>query len=251
MLNHTMAGGHREPVQLEIAFRKPGRGGKRPGAGRKPSKERIGFVPHVVRPRHDENHPVHVTMRAVTRCPNLRSQMVFRAIRSWIAKASARPLSFRVIHFSVQANHVHLIVEAPSRVWLWRGMQWLSARIAKHVNALAGRRGSLWRDRYHRHDLRTPREVRNAIVYVVMNVRKHARGADVERRKVSLDICSSAAWLDWWHPRAGPMLGALRDDLVRHDLAECPVVASAVWLGRIGWKRLGLVRPSETPRAPA
>jgi putative transposase len=230
----------RKPAQLDLAFRKKRK--------RAPNPERVGLVPHVPRPAHDANHPVHVTMRAKNGISSLRGQRVFRTIHARI-RASARE-GFAVTHFSVQGNHIHMICEAADRVALWKGVQRLAQRLAWDVNGVLERAGSLWRDRYHRHDLATPRAVRNALVYVLFNVRKHAKPSEYEDRMESLDVCSSAAWFNGWDSRAGPMLARLKNELAAHRLDECPVQPPSVWLATTGWKRRGLLLPNEKPLSP-
>jgi hypothetical protein len=128
----------------------------------------------------------------------LRKQSLFLSIRSAFSK-TARSW-FRVLHFSVQADHVHLLVEASDKASMGRGMAGLSIRIARSVNHLLHRRGRVWHDRYHVRPLRTPREVRLGIIYVLLNFRKHVSGA------TGFDVCSSAWWLDGWKvpPASGP-----------------------------------------------
>ncbi len=57
---------------------------------------------------------------------------------------------------------------------------------------MLGESGGVWAERYHARSLRTPREVRNAIVYVLMNAKKHLRHAPRE----GIDMMSSAPWFD-------------------------------------------------------
>ena len=214
----------RNPVQLELPLRR--HGGARAGAGRKRGPGRPGVV-HRARPAHSRSHPVHVTLRAHRLTPWLRSQRVFERIRACIGKASKG--SFRVVHYSVQGNHVHLLVEATERTALSRGIHGLSIRIARQVNGLVGRRGAFWGDRYHARPLRTPREVRHGLVYVLMNHKKHARGPAPD-----LDPCSSAASFE-----------GLRSSLPRtHDPS---VVTAKTWLARVGWRRHGRIALTERP----
>ena len=100
-------------------------GGRRPGAGRKRAGARPE-VSHAARPRFEARHPVHVTLRAARRLPSFRSEPAFSALLAAISAASRR--RFRVLHFSAQANHLHLIVEASSREALIRGVQGLAGR---------------------------------------------------------------------------------------------------------------------------
>jgi putative transposase len=236
MPNQTMASPGR---QLELSLST--RGGARKGAGRKPSPGRQGRVAHASRPVLGK-HPVHITKRALA-APNLRAQVSFRAIRACLVRC-ARLSTFRVLHFSVQRDHIHFIVEADDRGCLARGMQRLSSEIARAVNLSVGRRGSLWADRYHRHDLITPRAVKNAIVYVLFNFRKH-RPTDATDTLGGLDDRSSAAFFDGWDPRAGPLVREAARTMDPH--APCPVRVPRTWLGARGWRRRGLLRGDEWP----
>ncbi len=230
----------RRPRQIELRFRS--RGGARPGAGRKRSAGRVGLLPHALRPRFDRSLPVHVTIRAVDDAPNFRTQRAMAIFRAEIRRASAK--GFRVLEFSVQDNHLHLIVEADDGLALSRGMQRLASRLARLLNGLVSRRGSLWRDRYHRRDLASPRQYRNALVYVLFNHRRHSKGAERTRRARSLDLCSSAVWVDAWSAPA-----AFVEHVRGARAGPSPVVAPRTWIASRGWRRLGLLRPDEMPAA--
>ena len=173
-----------------MKFRYRGRGGYREGAGR-PKKPGAG-IPHVRRPALAARHPVHVTARVRDEAARLRSRQCFRVVASCIGKACERD-GFRLVHFTVQSNHLHLIVEARDAMALARGIQGLSIRIAKAVNRVLGRRGPVFADRYHGHALRTPTEAANAIAYVLGNSHVHAvrRGRPI--RPDAIDPLTSAA----------------------------------------------------------
>lgn len=103
---------------------------------------------------------------------SLRSKALFRQIRYSLAKVRERE-GFRIVHFSVQGNHIHAIIEADSTEALSRAMQSMCTRIAKRINARMERRGPVFEDRYFARSLRTPSEVANAISYVLENSRRH------------------------------------------------------------------------------
>jgi REP-associated tyrosine transposase len=172
---------------------------------------------------------VHVTLRAVDAIRCLRSDRVFPAVRRALAAASHA--SFRIVHFSVQNDHVHLIVEADHRNALSGGVRGLAIRLARSVNRVLGRRGRLWGDRYHVRALSTPRAVRHALVYVLMNSKKHSRVGN------ELDPCSSAAWFSGWssRPAATPT-------------GTAPVAVARTWLARVGWLRHGRIDLAERPK---
>jgi REP element-mobilizing transposase RayT len=229
--------------QLALRFR--GRGGARLGAGRKARPERVGLLPHARRARHRGYQPVHVTVRAVRSSPNLRSQSAFAALRAIFARSSEK--GFRLLHFSVQGNHLHFIAEADDSVAFARGVQRLLSRAAMTVNALARRSGKLWGDRHHREVLTTPSQVRNAYVYVLFNLRKHelASPAPSISAMTAVDGCSSTFWFDGWSPRA-----PLPPETIAAG-GPSIVASPATWLARRGWKTRGLLRVDEVPRAKA
>lgn len=211
-------------VQGELAFRSWG--GRRPGAGR-PATAGRRPVPHRSRAPHDVRAPVHVTMRAAAGLPSLRGVRIFDPVRRALAVSSHA--SFRILHFSVQADHVHLLVEADHPDGLVRGCQGLAVRVAKAVNRTLGRRGAVWGDRYHARRLGTPREFRNALAYVLNNWLKHVPGAR------GRDPRSSAAWFNGWRT-PGPQ-----------PLEPAPVSAPRTWLARKGWLRQGRLDPADGP----
>jgi REP element-mobilizing transposase RayT len=201
-------------------------GGRRAGAGRKSTAPRPN-VPHRSRGLHDPRCPVHITLRAVPLPASLRAERPFAAVRDALSRSSTR--AFRVLHFSVQRNHVHLIVEADTAPARTRGVQGLAIRVAKAVNRALGRRGTVWSDRHHSHLLATPRAVRHALVYVLQNFRKHGH------RETGIDPCSSARWFSGWKIA------------IRKPEGTPPVARARSWLARWGWRRLGLVEVREAP----
>jgi hypothetical protein len=220
----------RPPIQLALA-RTAGWGGA--GAGRPRYRPEERRVPHLARPRHYHGHPVHVTLRAVGGIDGLRECPANPAVEDGLRLASRD--DSRIVHFSVQDNHLHLIVEAADREALSRGMQGLAVRCARAINRALGRRGRVWRERYHARPLRTPSQVRRALVYVLQNWYKAVTGAE------RLDPQSSARWFDGWR---GP-----RPAWSRPFPDEVPVARPArTWLLTTGWRRLDLVGFDERPR---
>jgi REP element-mobilizing transposase RayT len=174
--------------------------------------------------------------------PSLRKARVVREIERSLREIRERGRA-RVVHYSVQTNHLHLIVEATSRVDLSCGMKAIAARVARAVNRAFGRRGPVLGDRFHARVLRTPREVRHAIAYVLLNARRHA--AKLGRRVDAIgriDPASSGRWFDGWRQRDRA------DRVDRAGAADQPAVAlPRSWLLSVGWRRSGLIDPAEVP----
>jgi REP element-mobilizing transposase RayT len=166
--------------------------------------------------------------------PSLRSVKLVHGLERSLAAACERG-RFRVVHYSIQPDHVHLIVEATDKCSLACGMKSIGARVARAPNRVFGRRGPVLADRYHRHTLRTPKEVRKAIAYVLLNARRHLGKVGKLPSFPKLDPASSARWFDGWRSGA----------LASHGPRS--VAPPHTWLLRIGWRRHGLIDPSEVP----
>jgi putative transposase len=175
-------------------------------------------------------------MRLESGMPSLRSQVVANAFRTALRRASKEGL--RIVHYSLQRDHIHLIVEASDKRRLGGGMCGLASGFARRLNGLRGTRGRIFGDRYHRRDLRSPREVRNALVYVLQNGVKHGAA-------LHLDPLSSAGFFDGWSRDANVDLARLRAALPPDE--PPPVAAPRFWLLTIGWKRHGLLHTFERP----
>jgi REP element-mobilizing transposase RayT len=219
------------------SFEFVGWGGEREGAGR--PKKPGAMSRHAARARLAARYPVHVTVRTLPGSPNLRQSASYAVIERAF-KAARERVGFRVVHFSVQTNHLHLLVEANGTDALSRGMQGLAISIARGVNRAVGRTGKLWADRFHARILRSPREVRLALCYVLQNTRRHAT---TEREIVDpdwIDPRSSGPWFHGW--RTFP-------EAFAPPHGQAPTAEPQTWLLSEGWRRHGLIRVDEVPRA--
>jgi hypothetical protein len=176
-------------------------------------------MPHVRRPKIDPRHPVQVTIRATPGLPSLRSSLVFGALRRAIARASVD--RFRVIHFSIQQDHGHFIVEGDEPRRARGGVHGLAIRLALAVNRVLGRKGKVVGDRYHARPLTTPRQMRTSLVYVLLNFRKHLRAP------ACIDPRSSGPHFSGWQRSPGPI-----------DVAPATALP-CTWMARAGWRRAG------------
>jgi hypothetical protein len=178
-----------------------------------------------------------VTLEVRRGLPSLRTKRTVRAIERSLAAGNERG-DFRVVHYSIQNDHGHFIVEAAHREALGRGMKSLAARFARAVNRALGRRARVLADRYHLRVLRTPRQVRNALAYVLLNARRHLaqRRGRAAVRGSDLDPASSGRWFDGW-----------RGQSARSRAGPTAVARPHRWLLRTGWRRHGLIAASEIP----
>src|SRR5262249_46066597 len=156
-----------------------------------------------------------------------------RALRAAFTAGCDR-FQFRLCHFSMQQDHLHLLCEADDARCLARGMKGLEVRLARRLNKLSARRGNVFLGRYHARQLHTPTEVRAPLVYVYGNARKHWPPPPPPPPRDWVDPYSSAPWFTGWvHPPRVPWARPHGPPLV---------AAAACWLLTAGWRRAGLLK---------
>jgi putative transposase len=247
-----MARARKVHVQLQLVtkFDKNGqrRGGKRKGAGRPKTGERASER-HKIRESFRANQPVHVVVRPIAEVGTLRGFDTYRAVRSAMITTYARA-RIRITHMSIQGTHIHLLVEAGGRLELARGMQGFEIACAKNINAVLSKRlgyrrsGTVFPDRYHAVVIRTPRQARSALAYVLNNWRRHGENKSSVARVWCVDPFSSA-----------PSFDGFKDIDARavawpETYLRLPVWEPKTWLLSSGWKKHGLIRTTETPGKP-
>ena len=214
--------------QRQLDFRRRTRAGKvakRPG--RKPTGRRRD-PRHRTRPEVLPRHPVHVVLRVTHAVRNLRDLRMYRAIRAALRTCLARA-DYRVVHVSIQSNHLHLLVEADDKQALARGMQGFAISAAKRLNRELGRaHGDVFAFRYHATTITSPTQARNAISYIVNNWRHHR--------------CDR--YRDW---RTDPYSSAHALWSLPQHAERLPVVRPATWLLTDGYKRGDPIHPDEVP----
>jgi hypothetical protein len=221
--------------QQELSFM-PRR--RRRGGGRKPKRAKAG-VPHAKRPKLSGREPVHVTLSTVPEVGGLRTKKAYQCVRRALRGVATRSQPegrFRICHVSIQGTHIHAIAEADSNAALSRGMQGFQISLAKQLNAASERSGQVFVDRYHMRVLRTPREVRSCIAYVLNNWRHHGAHRDFPERAV--DPYTTGGHFDGW---ADP------PDIPTDERGQLTTGTPRTWLLRAGWRRHGLIATTEVP----
>jgi REP element-mobilizing transposase RayT len=230
-------------VQQEL-FR---RGGKRKGAGRKPKGLRAG-APHQERPEVKPSHALHVVLRVVPAVGSLRRREMYKAMREATIVAAVRE-RIRIVHISLQRNHVHLLVEAENKLALARGMQGFQISAARNINTALGidryrrRRGPVFADRYHVEVITSPTRAHRALSYVINNWRKHREDQQGPARTWLVDPFSSGiSFPDWKELEEKAWMWPIR---ATYD--PLMVRRPQSWLLREGWKLGGSVSVHDVP----
>jgi REP element-mobilizing transposase RayT len=239
------------PLFVEIKPKKKQR--KKPGP--KPSK-RSGSR-HEKRPELKGRFPVHVVLRVHRDMGSLRKRFMYSALREATIAVAMRELAFkehgafRIVHVSIQRDHVHLLVEADDKVALSRGMQSFQISAAKHLNRAISvkreltvrRRGTVFPDRFHQEIITTRRQARHTLNYVLNNWRKHREDQGQLQRTWKVDPFSTGATFGGWKELEG--------EVVMWPLRETydPLVVylPRTWLLTNGWQMYGLIGTREVP----
>ena len=178
---------------------------------------------------------MHVTLRVKDHVPALCNKAFMAEIRKGFLVIKQRT-DFRILHYSFQADHVHLIVEADDQDALGRGMKAVNARIARCAQRVFKISGRVLSGRYHTHFLRSPTEAFHAIAYVLLNVRKHHRQKHNQPLPVEIDPFSSARWFDHF-----------TRFLPADRTGEREVGRPRSWLLFEGWQDHGNIDPAMIP----
>ncbi len=191
-----------------------------------------------------------VTLRARQGLPSLRAQVVSDILRDVLHRQRTRRYAkaFQVVEFTIQDDHLHLVVEATGMVAtgiidardaLRSGVSGLVISFAKRLNKLLSRRGKVWGDRFHTRELGSPREVRTALVYVFRNVARH--GTSMYGFGIVDPMSSAPRFKRWTAPVIDP----------NGDAALWPQAPPKTWLLDRGWwtrTRQGPLDPNEIRR---
>ncbi|MEO8548594.1 MAG: transposase [Kofleriaceae bacterium] len=236
-----------KPLDKNGQLRGARKGEKRKGVGR-PTKGARAGERHELRKAFRASEPLHVILRAHPGVGSLRKGQVLHAIREALITVFKLD-EFHIVQFSVQRTHIHMLVEATGRRALGKGMQAFGISAAKHINALIHdkhgrrRRGSVFPDRYHVRILKTPRQVRNCLAYVLNNWRHHGEDHGPQSRTWKIDPFSSAIAFEGWRERE-----AEGGRFIQPPTFLAPLVwEPSTWLLKIGWRRHGLISAFEVP----
>jgi REP element-mobilizing transposase RayT len=179
-----------------------------------------------------------VTLRVLDSVGRLRVRGVLGAVAEALRVVGQRD-DLRIVHTSIQNNHLHLYCEATSRHGLAEGMRAFKTSVARRINRVMGRKGHVFADRYHVEVIKSPKHARATLCYVMNNWRKH--GADRNCRD-RVDPFATGMWFRGWKERDIP------DKLVIPEgVIVLPYREPRTWLLREGWKKCPPIGLFETP----
>jgi putative transposase len=221
----------KKPKQLE--FKKVGGwSGYRRGAGR---PNRSQTVNHMRRPRVDFSKPLHITQKLKSGIPSLRRKDFERLFHGSLQ--GAKEAGLHVIQYSLQHDHIHMVVEVANNKKLRAGMYSLASSFARALQKKMGLTGGIFKGSFHMVVITSPTQMKRVLTYVLLNYCKHSKMLE------HLDPFSSGRFFVKWRE----LLGRKRWNPVleweiqgeREDAAVIGLSPPQSWLARQGWLRAG------------
>ncbi len=209
-------------------------GGARKGAGKKKTDK--GMQNHTARPVISCKTPLHINIKLHKNLPNMRTKKLFKVVKRAIHRAQIR--GFRINQFAILKNHIHLIVEANDNKEMGKAMQALTISLAKSINGMCKRKGKVFVDRYHLHILKTPNEVKQALIYLFKNAARHYRLKNIFDPYSSLVVFNHREKLLDLHGFLVPKFLSSFNQICDHfDEIAKMIDPPRSWLLKFGWMK--------------
>jgi REP element-mobilizing transposase RayT len=132
-------------------------------------------IRHTKREEIRRETPLHLTIKLIR--ADVQNKTVLKALRHAILRARLQGL--RIIHYSLEHDHIHLYAESDDNKILARAMKALGGSLIKKINKYFKVKGRCYKTRYHLRILRSATEVKNVINYILKNGIKHKRTKSV------------------------------------------------------------------------
>lgn len=145
---------------------------------------------------------------------------------------NAKKHQLHVLHFSLQSNHVHLILECVNNKALANGMKSLAGGFGRAIRKCGGGEGPVFKGRYHLQLIKKPKQMKSGLAYVLLNQSKH------EELVPYSDRFSSSAHFHQWKKLLGKDTGPLLPSRQKHRrLLPNYLSSPRSWLAQEGWQR--------------
>lgn len=144
-------------------------------AGRKPIHDK--GIRHISRPTLRRPSSLHLTVKVLRNKAEIKNKSVLKLLRHAIQRARLQGL--KIIHYSLEYDHVHLLIEAENNHILGKGMQALGVSLSKGINRLKNLKGAVYKHRYHFRQITSPRQLKNVLGYIFNNGVKHGTASSI------------------------------------------------------------------------
>lgn len=140
-------------------------------AGRPASNDK--GIRHTRRERITKQSALHFTIKVRENKADIKNKRLLKILHHAIKRARLKKL--KVLHYSLEYNHVHLLVEARDNQIIHQGMQAFGISFAKAINKIKFLKGRVYKNRYHFRKITSLRDYKNVLLYIFRNGIKHKR----------------------------------------------------------------------------
>jgi len=138
-------------------------------AGRKPKTD--AGIRHTARPELERPSSLHLTVKIEKEKANLKNKFILKILKKAIL--NARRFNLKIIHYSLEFDHVHLLIEAENNIILGKGMQSFGVTFSKAINRHRNVSGQVYKHRYHFRKITSAKQLKNVMNYIFKNGVKH------------------------------------------------------------------------------
>jgi REP element-mobilizing transposase RayT len=140
-------------------------------------------IRHTRRFRLKKPSSLHLTIKVKENKADIQNKRILKTLHYAIRRARLKGL--KIVHYTLEYNHVHLLVESVDNKILHKGMQAFGITIAKAINKIKRTKGAVYKNRYHLRVIDSPRQLKNVLHYIFSNGVKH------KRTKSQIDLFNS------------------------------------------------------------
>lgn len=134
-------------------------------------------IRHIAREIIKKSTSLHLTIKVRENKADIKNKQVLKILHYAIRRSRIKGL--RIIHYTLEYNHIHLLVEAADKQTVHQGMQSFGITFAKKINAIKRLKGTVYKHRYHLRKINSPRELKNVLYYIFNNGIHHKRTSTV------------------------------------------------------------------------
>ncbi|MGZ3787001.1 MAG: transposase [Bacteriovorax sp.] len=134
-------------------------------------------IRHTSRPFLKKPSSLHLTVKIKKNKAEMKNKSVFSLLKRAIL--NARRQGLKVIHYSLEYDHVHLLIEAENNHILGKGMQAFGGTFSKAINRMRKLKGGVYKHRYHFRKISSARELKNVMNYIFTNGLKHKTAKNI------------------------------------------------------------------------
>jgi len=128
-------------------------------------------IRHTLRPRLKKASSLHLTIKVKKIKAEIKNKAVLNLLKRAIS--NARKQGLIIIHYTLEYDHINLLIEADNNSTLAKGMQSLGVTLSKGINRLKKLKGAVYKHRYHFRQISSPSELKKVMSYIFNNGLKH------------------------------------------------------------------------------